>query len=71
MKVHAGKCPKKDIFVVDKILDVEVETGSTKRRFLIRWKGYDPEEDRWEPRSHVPPGMIKEFLVVNERYDYD
>ena len=54
-----------------KILAVEGDTGSPKRRFLIRWAGYGPEEDSWEPRENVSPSAIKEFLLANGLYDHN
>ena len=69
-KCHAGKCRRKDWFAVEKILDVRGETGTNKREFLVRWKGYGPEEDQWEPRHHLHPTLIKEFLMANDFYDH-
>ena len=70
-KCHAGKCRFKNFYAVDKILAVRGDTGSTKREFLIRWQGYGPEDDQWEPRKHIHPDLIKEFLMSNNLYDYN
>ena len=70
-KVHAGKCKWRDMHVVDKILTVKGATGSPKRRFLIRWKGYAPEHDTWEPRRNLRPGMVNDFLRANGLYDHN
>ena len=48
-KCHAGKCRYKNFYEVDKILAVRGPTGSPKREFLVRWRGYGPEDDQWEP----------------------
>ena len=37
MKVHVGRCSKRDVYTVDKIIAVTGETGSPLRRFKIRW----------------------------------
>ena len=63
-KCHAGKCRRKDWYEVEKILDMTGETGSPNRKFLIRWKGYGPEHDQWEPRSHLHPDLINEYLAT-------
>ena len=70
LKVHAGRCPKRDMYTAEKILAVTGETGSALRRFKVRWKGYGADDDTWEPRSHLPPHLIKEFLLANDLYDH-
>ena len=61
----------KDVHLADKILDVTGETGSPKRKFLVRWQGYGPESDTWEPRKNLQAGMVKDFLVANGLYAHD
>ena len=70
LKVHAGKCARKNLYTADKILEVSGATGSPLRRFKVRWAGYGADEDTWEPFANLPPHMIKEFLVANDMYDY-
>ena len=70
-KCHAGKCRRKDWFEVDRILDIKGNTGSKDRKFLIRWKGYGPEHDQWEPREHIHPSLINEYLHANNLYDHE
>ena len=70
-KCHAGRCKFKDHFYVDKLLAVRGSTGSPKREFLVRWEGYGPEDDTWEPRQNVSPKTIKEFLLSNGLYDHE
>ena len=52
------------------ILTVTGEAGTSDRRFLIRWKGYGPEHDQWEPRQHIHPTLITEYLLANNLYDH-
>jgi len=43
------KLPSTDTYVVDKILDHRVRQG--RHEWKVRWKGYGPECDTWEPAS--------------------
>ena len=50
-----------DDLEVERILDkIEYEDG--KVYYLLRWKGYDPSEDTWEPPENLDcPELIAEF----------
>ena len=69
-KCHAGKCRRKNWYEVEKILDVQGGTGSPDRKFLIRLKGYGPEDDLWEPRNNIHPDLINDYLLANNLYDH-
>ena len=69
MMIHAGKCEWKDEFEVDRLLACEGHICS--RKYLVRWKGYGADEDRWIPRSGIHPELIKEFEQTNGLYVED
>ncbi|KAJ8785693.1 hypothetical protein J1605_007290 [Eschrichtius robustus] len=48
-----------DVFEVEKILDMKVEGG--KIVYKVRWKGYSPDDDTWEPEVHLED--CKEVLL--------
>ena len=62
MQCHAGKCKYHNELVVDRILEVQGTTGSPKRKFKIRWKGYGPDKDTWEPRNNLHPDLINDIF---------
>lgn len=45
------------------LYDVEDIVGwdPKTRRYLIKWLGYDPVENTWEPRANINPTMIKKY----------
>ena len=69
MKCHAGKCRWREYYLMEKILSARGEPG--KQEFLIKWKGYGHEENRWVARRDIVPHYVTEFLKANGMYDYD
>ena len=52
-----------DVYKVEAILDMEKRRG--KAYFLVKWEGYDDEDDNtWEPEAHLTtcPKLMQEFL---------
>ena len=71
MRCHAGRCKWRDEYLVEKILDVRGPAQSSQQQFLIQWKGYGEEHDRWRPRSDIDPDLVTEYLKANGLYDYN
>jgi len=47
-------------YEVERVLEEKMVRGV--RHYLIRWKGYEPESDSWEPESTLNcPELIKKF----------
>ena len=55
--------PESDDFVVDKILDHKVEKGL--HLWKVRWKGYGPDEDTWEPASSFLGNIQQDWRKYN------
>jgi len=45
------------VYEVERIL--REEEGSA--RFLIRWEGFGPEADTWEPEENIAPALVSAF----------
>lgn len=63
-KEKKDKKPKKEKseqdYEVQLIVDEKKEKGETK--FLVRWKGWSPDSDTWEPESSLNcPELIKKY----------
>ena len=71
MKVHAGRCKRKDYHIAEKIVGTSGEEGTAEHRFRVRWKDYCNGDDTWEPFGNLPPTMIKEYLLANNQYDHE
>ena len=53
--------PLKDIYEVEALLDVR-ETDDKKREFLIKWRGWGPKWNNWEPEDHIlDRRMLRKF----------
>ena len=50
-----------DVYEVDKVLDMRLAEGG-KREFLIKWRGWGPKWNNWEPEEHIlDRRMISKF----------
>jgi len=54
-------------FEVEKIIEVRFKKNGTKE-FLIRWKGFSPADDTWEPEKNLNcPELIAKFMQKLEK----
>jgi hypothetical protein len=52
---------QEDIYEVERIIDVRSRRG--QKQYLVRWKGYQPSEDTWEPEANFNSRKpIEKFL---------
>jgi len=57
-----------DSYDVEKILDDRVDADGV-RRFLVRWEGYGPGEDSWEPAFQFFPNLCVPFMDYVQEKD--
>ncbi|KAI1701955.1 chromo (CHRromatin organization MOdifier) domain-containing protein [Ditylenchus destructor] len=57
---------KDEAFEVGRILDMKTFRNN-RRKFLVRWKGYDKDEDSWEPEEGLKGArrLIEAYLKEN------
>jgi transposase InsO family protein len=58
------KLPETDDLAVQKILDHKIEKGV--HLWKVRWKGYGPEEDSWEPASSFIGYIQQDWKLWNK-----
>ena len=47
-------------YIVEGIIDAGLdETG--RELYRVRWEGYGPEDDTWEPVEHLPRALVKDW----------
>jgi hypothetical protein len=46
-------------FLVEQLLDKR--TRGRRVEYLVRWEGYGPEDDLWEPAHHIDSDLIADF----------
>jgi len=54
---------EEDRFYVDKLLDKRTRRYGRGQRveYLVRWQGYGPEDDTWEPVAHIDSDLVADF----------
>uniref|UniRef100_A0A171AR68 Chromobox protein-like protein 1 n=1 Tax=Triatoma infestans TaxID=30076 RepID=A0A171AR68_TRIIF len=53
--------PNRKQYEVECIVDAKKKSG--KREFLVKWKGYGPKQNTWEPASNLNcPKLLSAFL---------
>ena len=57
---HSPGALQADIFEVDHIR--KDRPGAGQKYYLIRWKGYSPAHDSWEPADNLCPTMIDRYM---------
>uniref|UniRef100_A0A0G4HMP9 Chromo domain-containing protein n=1 Tax=Chromera velia CCMP2878 TaxID=1169474 RepID=A0A0G4HMP9_9ALVE len=60
MTVHSADVEMENAsFEIDKIL--QMHEGVLGKEYRVRWNGYGPEGDTWEPETNLPPDLLAEF----------
>jgi hypothetical protein len=58
-------------FKVDKLLDKRTRRYGRGQRveYLVRWLGYGPEDDTWEPVAHIDSDLLADFEASHHAAD--
>lgn len=57
-------------FEIESILDHR-QNGQSDREFKIRWKGYGPSDDTWEPEENLNDHDILKYMNENGIYEVE
>jgi hypothetical protein len=55
--------PEEELYLIERIID-EREKKNGSREYLVQWKGYDEDENTWEPADVIEsdaPGAVEDF----------
>lgn len=59
-KVREEETEEEEVFSVEKIVSKRVVGGKTQ--YYLKWKGYDSDENTWEPEENLDcQDLLKEF----------
>jgi hypothetical protein len=54
-------------YVVDRVIDAVDRFGDETLVYLVRWLGYDAEDDTWEPEQNLPEHFIRRYWRTQSR----
>lgn len=55
-----------DVYEVDDLIDYKQLRG--KELFLVRWKGFSPDFDTWEPTANLASGLEETIETLRKKY---
>jgi len=65
-KDEGGDSSDEGEYVVERVINQRVKNG--KLEYLLKWKGYDEDQNTWEPSDHLDcPDLIEDFKERNKK----
>ena len=62
LNVTFGFSGGETVYTVEKILDHRTGKRKNLKEFLVRWDGYDPANDLWEPEANIhDPTLVQDY----------
>ncbi|CAL8094651.1 unnamed protein product [Calicophoron daubneyi] len=63
---HSDSGDQPDVYLVENIVDRRVRRGKVEYR--VRWKGFPPEQDSWEPFANIRESCLRLIQDFHSRY---
>ena len=61
--------PSQEIYHIEMVLNSRKKGTTTE--YLIKWQGYDPSQNTWEPKKNIPLELVEAFEQAKKGADVE
>ena len=61
--------PSQEIYNMEMVLNSRKKGTTTE--YLIKWQGYDPSQNTWEPKKNIPLELVEAFEQAKKGADVE